>query len=285
VKKAILFTFVLAVVFALYSEASAQVVSPRWLRYLGNGSEGDYSCTSGTCVLGEEHWFSSFSVSAGSTVIVQGGNGPLIIRSTGACTVAGVISNSFNSGGGLGISGTGDFGGTGGGGGGGIVTVGRPGFMTVGGGGKGITILNGGAPGAPFGRGKNGNAPLPAEYHVLVDSGSFWPVGGSKGGAGGGTNGAPAGSGGGPVILVCNSINFTGSIDASGGPGNSPSADNSGAGGGGGGGYVILAAVTYAANTGVINTAGGPGGSCNSHLKCGAGGNGGKGFSTVITIQ
>ena len=97
--------------------------------------------------------------------------------------------------------------------------------------------------------------------------------------------GAIGGNGGGVVILVCDSINFTGTIDVSGGPGKPSVANNSGAGGGGGGGYAILSANTYLANTGVIKSGGGPGGGCNGSGGCGAGGQGGNGWSMEILIQ
>jgi hypothetical protein len=279
----LLYVLGMALGFCLESQGQA-ILTPDWLKYLGDSSAGSFSCTSGTCVIADEQWFSSFNVSAGATVIILGGNGPLIIRSTGACSVAGTVSNSFNSGGGFGINGSGDFGGGGGGGGGGATNVGGAGRNTVGDG--GVPIVNGGN-GGPVGggNGSNGNAVVPPQYRMILSSGSFWPVGGSIGGAGGGPSGGAGGHAGGPVILVCNSINFTGSIDVSGAPGNPPSADNSGAGGGGGGGYAILSAVTYTANSGVINIAGGAGGSCNSHVGCGAGGSGGNGFSVNVTIQ
>jgi hypothetical protein len=85
--------------------------------------------------------------------------------------------------------------------------------------------------------------------------------------------------------MVCNSINFTGTIDVSGGAGHQPTANNMGAGGGGGAGYVILSANSYVANSGVIKTGGGAGGSCGSFTGCGAGGNGGDGWSIEILIS
>src|ERR1035438_1097887 len=103
---------VLAYAGALCQWAQSQtILTPAWLRYLGDGSLGSFSCTSGTCVFGDEKWFSSFNVSAGATVVTTATNGPIIVRSTGDCTVAGTISNSVNTGAG-GITVNGDFGGS-----------------------------------------------------------------------------------------------------------------------------------------------------------------------------
>jgi hypothetical protein len=270
-------------------QTMAQVaVTPGWLRYLGDGSDGDYSCTSGKCTLGGEHWYSSFTVSAGATVVTTAGNNAIIIRSTGACNVAGTISNSVNTAGGGGINSQGgDFGGGGGGGGGGALS-GKIGRISVGDG--FLPIDDGGIGGAVVGgNGGTGETPNRGQYRMLISGGTFWPVGGSVGGQGGGNGsgigGGLGGNAGGPVILVCSSINFTGRIDVSGGAGAPAPANNTGAGGGGGAGYVIFSAVNYTANSGSINLAGGPGGSCGSFAGCGSGGTGGGGWNLAITLQ
>jgi hypothetical protein len=261
--------------------AQAQTTStPSWLRNLGDGSETDYSCTAGACPLSTAHSFSSFNVSAGATVVAPASGSPIVVRSTGPCTVAGTISNSVNTAGGGGNLGNGDFGGGGGGGGAGK-TRGQNGLSTVGD--AGIPIINGGTPGAA-GPGGNAASPAPNQYRMLLSGGSFWPAGGSAGGAAGGP-GSAGGAGGGAVILICNSISFTGTIDVSGGPGVGSTADDVGASGGGGAGYVVFSALSYPANSGTINTSGGAGGSCNGHKLCGAGGNGGSGWNVAITIQ
>jgi len=222
-------------------------------------------------------------VSAGATVYSVG-NGPIIIRSTGPCTIAGEIANTPNlpAAAGQGQSGIGDFGGGGGGGGGGTVS-GAPGYYTAGDANAEINV-GGGRGAAGGGNGSNGGSPVPPQYHQLLSGGTFWPVGGSIGGQGGSSGGA-AGQGGGPVILVCNSIDFTGTINVSGGNGGPATANNTGGGGGGGAGYVILSADSYVANTGAINVSGGTGGSCNGYTGCGVGGDGGNGWSIAITIQ
>ncbi len=267
--------------------ARTQAIStPAWLSFLANGSAGSYSCGSGTCTLGDEHWFSSFTISAGATVVSTANNGPFIIRSTGTCTVNGTLSNSVNTANGGGVFNNGDFGGGGGGGGGGN-NAGSTGLTSVGDG--GVPIVNSGKGGSAHGGGGSGSSTVASQYHSLLASGTYWPVGGSTGGNGGGngdgTAGGKGGNGGGPVILVCETIHFTGTIDASGAPGASAPANNTGGGGGGGGGYVILAAKNYTANTGTIKTGGGTGGGCGSYTGCGAGGAGGNGWNYVLSIN
>jgi len=259
---------------------SNAVTAPDWLEFLGDGSEGAYSC-SGSCNLQGEHWFSSFEVASGATVITSDVNNPIVIRSTGACTVEGSISNSPNNGAGGNTSGHGDFGAGGGGGGAGAAT-GQVGYDSVGD--ASIEIVLGGQPGnAPGGNGNSGDSPTIPQYRTLLGGGTFWPVGGSGGGQGG-SSGGGGGAGGGAVILVCSSISFTGTVDVSGGAGGTSSANNTGAGGGGGGGYVIFSAVSYPANTGIINISGGSGGSCGSNTGCGTGGPGGSGWNVALTI-
>jgi hypothetical protein len=230
----------------------------------------------------DEIWYASFNVSAGATVENAGGNGPLIIRATGACTIDGTIIANGNSIGG-GISGNGDFGGGGGGGGGGK-GAGYQGKNTqvI----TGIPIVNGGLGGtAGGGAGQNGTTTFKNQYQAFLSSGSSWPGGGANGGTGGGSGGATGGNGGTPVIFVCNTIEFSGLIDVSGANGGNATASNTGAGGGGGAGYVVFAATSYLGNTGTINTNGGSGGTCGTFTNCGAGGSGGDGWSAFLTIH
>ncbi|HEX3684867.1 MAG TPA: hypothetical protein VHU83_20180 [Bryobacteraceae bacterium] len=265
---------------------SQTVNTPPWLTWLGAGIN-PFTCTSGTCNLTDELWFTSFSVSLGATVLNAGGNGPLVIRSTGACTIAGTIDGSggYVNTGNTGITGNGDFGGAGGGGGGGT-GAGTIGLTTVFV--SGIPIANGGAAGTSGGgAGGSGLASATNQQHGFIAVGSPWPGGGARGGFGYGysNGGGQAGAGGTPIIFICDSIDFTGTIKANGSNGQNAAANNTGGGGGGGGGYVLLAAKTFTANSGTINTSGGTGGSCGSYTNCGAGGNGGAGWSYSITIQ
>ncbi len=255
------------------------VLTPQWLTWLGKGTV-DYACKSGTCNLTGENYFRSFTLSPGAEVL-NNASGPLIVHSTGTCTIDGAISGSPDSGS-PGIVGNGDFGGGGGGGGGGALagTAGKTTVVV-----PGIPIVNGGFGGsAGGGNGVTAVSVVQGQYRMLLSSGSSWPGGGAAGGAGG-SNGGVAGRGGTPVLFICNAIEFSGSIDVRGGNGGNATADNTGAGGGGGGGYVVLAAVSYAGNTGTIQTTGGTGGGCNGHVNCGSGGNGGNGFTMSMTVK
>lgn len=269
-----------SVICCLCCPANAQTVkTPMWMKYLGNGTTS-FNCSAGTCNLAGETSYTSFTVAAGAKVL-NSGAGPLIIRSTGPCTIAGSVSGNPNAGS-PGIPGNGDFGGGGGGGGGGLVagTAGKNTAVV-----PGVVIVNGGGPGAAGGgNGGNGNTVVQGQYRMLLSSGGASPGGGALGGNGG-SGGGNGGRGGTPVIFICNTIAFTGTIDVTGGNGNSAPATNTGAGGGGGGGYVILAAETFSPNTGTIIVKGGAGGSCSGFTGCGAGGNGGSGFAISMTIQ
>jgi len=274
----------IALVFAvlcLCPSGEAQTVkTPAWLSWLGDGTTS-YSCSSGTCNLTGELWFTSFTVSSGATVVNKSGNAPLVIRATGACTIQGTVSGSPNSGS-AGISGNGDFGGGSGGGGGGTA-AGMNGKNTVVD--PGVPIVNGGAGGAAGGgAGHSAISVNQGQYRMLLSTGSPYPGGGASGGQGG-SNGGAGGNGGTPVIFICSSINFTGTIDVSGGAGGNAPGINTGAGGGGGGGYAILAAESYTSKSGTIKSNGGSGGSCNGLSDCGAGGAGGNGFSIFMNIE
>ena len=284
-KRVFLLVFVLAIGLCLPTVAQTNIgVTPGWLTYLGNGSAGDFVCTSGFCGIDDEHWYSSFTVSAGATAVVHAGNSPGIIRSTGACTIAGTVANSPNVDNAVGESVEGDFGGGGGGGGGGLQTNGHFGWYTVGNG--WVPVVSGGLGGSMHGgSGGPGSTPNVRQYSPLLSSGSFWPAGGSIGGSGAGAFGGLPGNAGGPIIIVCGSINFTGTINVSGGPGQPPTANSNGPGGGGGAGYVILSTANWVANTGTMNLQGGTGGSCGTFTNCGPGGNGGNGWSIAIAIQ
>jgi hypothetical protein len=264
----------------LRAQAQSTFATPPWLKWLGNGQHS-YSCTSGTCNLTDELWFTTFSVSLGATLLNAGGNGPLIIRATGACTIAGSVLGG-PSGGADGITGFGDFGGGGGGGGGGAAAgiIGRSTQVI-----QGQVIASGGAAGpANGGTGGSALSPTQAQYNTFLSNGGSWPGGGALGGQGGSAGGA-GGQGGTPIIFVCNSISFTGTINASGENGGNSTANGKGAGGGGGGGYVVLAAKTFTANSGTIITTGGSGGSCEGHTQCGVGGTGGNGWTLTMTIK
>jgi hypothetical protein len=258
-----------------------------WLSYVGDGSEGAYTCTTGTCALSGEHWYSSFNVSSGAIVSQNvGTNLPLIIRSTGACTIAGTISVSPNTGSAAGMTASPAYGGTGGGGGGGTLP-GNAGYPS------GIGAYPGGPGGtASGGAGQNGYGPVSPPYlrtflthgPAGLINGSMATYGGTQGGTGG-SSGPVAGRGGGFLALLCDSINFTGTIDASGQAGVASTGNNIGASGPGGGGLLVMAAHTWTTNTGTVNLAGGSPGTCGSYTGCGPSGTGGTGTSYSATIQ
>jgi len=256
--------------------------TPFWLRFFGDGSAGALNVTSGTTNLNGEYWYSSINVSSGATVSTSTGFRPLILRSTGTCTIVGTLANSVTVNAGSGITASGDFGGGGGGGGGGTAG-GTAGSTLVF---NGLSFVSAGSAGAiTGGNGGNGNALASVNlYYPLLSSGMPYFLGGSFGGAGGSTGGA-AGKGGGVIILVCPTINFTGTMTVAGGNGTNSPGNAQGSGGGGGGGYIITAAQTYTANTGTYTVSGGTGGSCSSFTTCGTGGNGANGWSKSFTIQ
>jgi hypothetical protein len=262
----------------------AMTSAPFYLRNFGNGSDGALNVTSGTTNVSGEKWYSSVSISSGAILADTSAGSPLIIRSTGTCTIAGTISVSPNtgSGGGNSLSTTTIGGGSGGGGGGGAA-----GGTT----GSGVNVLGGGTAGASSGGGGgNGSTTAAASFRPLLSTGLIWPAftsnqyGGAGGGAGG-SSGPNGGKGAGILILVCPTINFTGTVDASGVAGATSTGNNVGASGGGGGGFVVMSAQTYSANSGTINVAGGSGGGCSSFTGCGTGGNGASGNSIQAVIQ
>ena len=271
---------VLALFCVLPAVQAQSVQTPPWLSWLGNGTN-NWSC-SGTCVINDEVWFASFTLPAGTQLLNIAGNGPIIIRATGTCTIAGTINTSPNYPGQTGITGVGDFGGGGGGGGGGS-SAGSNGWTTqviV-----GIPLVNGGRGGTSGGgNGGDGLSVTKNQWQMFVSNGSDWPGGGAPGGHGA-NGGGIGGQGGAPVILACGAINFTGTINVTGGNGANATGNNTGAGGGGGGGYVVMAAQTFTAQTGTILTSGGSGGSCGNFTNCGTGGKGGNGWSQYVTIQ
>ena len=263
---------------------------PYWLQYLGDGSEGAYSCTTGACGLYGEHWYSSFSISSGATVTnnTTFAMGPLAIRVTGACTIAGTLGVSAATGAstssGILPTGNSNWSGSGGGGGGGAAA----GVA----GGSNTQISAGGSAGAASGGVGGGGSPInaAAEKQILAQSAvistnnfanvSFY-YGGSGGGAGGSSGGA-GGRGGGGLILVCGSISFTGAVDVTGQAGTNSAANSTGAGGGGAGGFAILRSPIWTVNTGTMHVSGGAGGTCGSYTGCGAGGAGAAGWYKQI---
>jgi len=245
--------------------------APFWLRYLGDGSEGAGNCSGN---LSGEHWYTTFTVSFGSTCTENFSNTPLIIRATGACTIAGTINaRGFDAG----QSSGGDWGGSGGGGGYGAANGSAAPSMTV----NGIAVNTPGSGGTSGNPGGAGATPAASKQKIAQSMGTPYPKGGGPGGQGGSSGGA-GGAGGEAVTIACNSISFTGTVDVSGLAGTA-GGSSTGGGGGGGGGYIILAAQSIT-NSGTLTVAGGSGGARGTGTST-AGGAGAAGWSAVLTIQ
>ena len=142
-----------------------------------------------------------------------------------------------------------------------------------------------GAGGKPALSGGAGATPTAATQKWIWNTGqAFGVLGGSIGGTGGVGTGSAAvgGNGGGGVVLICETINFTGTVKVNGGAG-AGGKQSGGGGGGGGGGVVIMAARTYTSNAGVVVSNGGAGGVGGS--TAGAGGPGKSGWFKQFTLQ
>lgn len=229
--------------------------APFWLRGLGDGNEGALTCSGN---LSGEHWVSSFTVTGTCTVNASIG---AVIRSTGACTISGTITNNHPGASGTvgGGSGGGSGGGTSGGTPGGATNVINNQIVCAGGGSAGASSGGNGGPG-------NACASVQGAQQAVASAGNNGSGLGLSGANGkqGANSGGAAGNGAPGITLVCDSINFTGTVDMRGGDGGAASANNTGGGSAGGGGVALLSAKTWVANTGSILTAGGHGGDCSA---------------------
>jgi hypothetical protein len=267
----------------LSSAGSYTGAVPSWLQFYGDGSEGALNCPSGICasIPVGEHWYSTCNIAAGATQPFSGTSAgtPIILRCATSATIAGTLGGTPN------VNSVANGGGGGGGGGGGAA-AGAAGTNSWGNSGGGTAgTASGGAAG-------NGSLTITAAQQKLYAS-NFWTFysvgstasfaqcGGSPGGAGGSTGGA-AGKAGQCLIIVSPSINFTGTVDMSGGAGGASTGNSVGPGGGGGGGIVIMRSPNFT-NGGTINVNGGAAGSCGAFTTCGAGGAGAAGWSRVFT--
>jgi hypothetical protein len=252
---------------------SVGVNTPAWLQYLGTGADGAYeataaSCTSSSpCNITGDHYYTSFKVDSGAYVYanVATTGGGLTIHATGACSIYGNIlvnwvKNTISSS-------TKGFAGASSGGSGGGTAAGNTGVLSLAISGSSTAGATAGTAGAASGgNGGNGNSLLwsPSWQRAIV-AGSAGILDGLQltGSAGvqGGSSGGTGGEAGGGAVLICASLDGTGgAIDASGGPGNPPSANSTGAGSGGGGGVVILSSQAAVTTWPSIYIAGGPGG-------------------------
>lgn len=112
----------------------------------------------------------------------------------------------------------------------------------------------------------------------------FGSGGGGGAGEDAGDTGGAGGNGGGFLVILCNELEFTGTINARGANGSAGVAvtGTAGGGGGGGGGSVIVGYRKLISNTGTINVGGGTGGAGSG---AGNGGIGGTGFSKVFDMR
>jgi len=269
-----------------FGSAGNPAAAPAWLQYLGTAASGAYTCTSGTCTKGSGVYnYTTFNVSSGATLNLTGGT--VVVYATGACTINGAITSAITSAQPAYYAG----GGSGGGGGGGTAAGSAasnvsllPGITPT----SSVALAGGGTAGAASGgTGGNGNttSATSSGWLALLNSGTlsgyYWT--GSPGGAGGSSGGAGGYQGAG-LILMCQSITGTGTINTSGSAGGNAAANNQGAGGGGGAGPLVLSSQATEALTGMTLTAnGGAGGSCLSYTGCGAGGTGGS--APVVTFS
>ena len=242
-------------------------------KFLGTGADGVLTGSS-TIDIGNERVlvknYSSINLSSGHIVNFSNSTSSgsiVILKSTGACTIAGTI-NASSTGATGGAAHT-------------NVAAGNAGTD-----GKGlITLTNKGTePTAGAAITLSYNATSSAELLKYPD------VFVGAGGAGGEvesnpvTTGSAGGNGAGALIFECNSWNFTGTINAVGSNGTtgayagSPSLVSGG--GGGGGGYVRVLYNTLTANSGTVNVGGGIGGNCSAvGASCSANAGGGGGGS------
>jgi subtilisin-like proprotein convertase family protein len=269
----------------------------------GSGKDGDFNATGDTTLTGGTYEFKTFTIKAGVTVKVAGGN-PLMIKVQGAAQIDGTLDlrggnapdvNSCcpDAPGGAGGGGGGANGATGPGG-GGAANGGGPGGggggcasgYGAGGGGAGHATNGDGGTTSPNSCGPGGGgggAYGNGQFSGGVEPGS----GGGSGGYGSAANsaGSGGGGGGGAVQLVAGKITVsgTGAILADGGNGGAVVADrDGGAGGGGSGGGIWLRATTVVIG-GAVTAKGGAGG--KSDKLNGYGGDGGNGAAGRIVVD
>ena len=275
---------------ARYAEAQPTTLyltdAPVWLHYFCDGSEPD---PNGSTSVQGMHCYQNLTVPSGATLTVTAKNstsgtpqnvpiGALMAFVSGACSIAGTINAAAI------ITSNGNGGGAGGGGGGGSTIAGSNGADSDVFGSASVTRVAAGAFGGAIGQsGGNGTSPQPSSQKAIWSKAlTLGSLGGSFGGKGGGNSSTNGGGGGGGVMLVCGSISFTGSINASGANGFAGSG-GIGGGGGGGGGVVLLASPNYLADSRAIVVSGGVGGLGGSGA--GNGGNGGNGWFKEFSLQ
>lgn len=139
-----------------------------------------------------------------------------------------------------------------------------------------IANVGGGGGGNNSGGGAGGTSPgLSASVAQFVETFVLAGGGGGSGETNSDGGGASGGAGGGALYVECRgNLNFTGTINASGGAGGTAGGSQGDGGGGGGGSVVMIYDGTLTANSGTITVTGGAGN--------GGVGTGGNGTSAVI---
>jgi hypothetical protein len=258
---------------------ATQTAVPLWLQFYGDGSEGAYSCPSGTCDLQTgEHYYTTCNITAGAIVDAKSttlsAGAPLILHCSTSATIAGTISYTINTGSSNGTTAAANYGGGSGGGGFGAAngTIGNGYLAAIGAGTAGTSGNPGGA----------GTATPAYVQKIFLSSGYPYTgtaCGGGAGGAGGSSGGA-GGRGAGCIVIISPIINFTGTCDVSGQNGTAGGVNTGGGGGGAGG--VCLFRSPSATNSGTFTVTGGTGGPIGSGTGT-AGGNGAAGWSKFFS--
>jgi hypothetical protein len=254
--------------------SNSTTLAPAWLQYLGTGADGAYEATAASCTAAApcnvygDRYYTSFKVDSGAYIYdnMASNGGGLVIHATGACTINGTVLVNWTKNT-LANGNRGFGGGASGGSGGGTATGSAGNYATeILGSALAASYPNGTAGAASGGNGGNGGTLVWPPYlqRAMVNTSAGMLDGLQLSGAPGmqgGNSGGTGGSAGGSAVFICGSLDGTGGvIDASGGPGNPPSANSTGAGSGGGGGVVILSSQAAVTTWPSVYVAGGPGG-------------------------
>ena len=243
-------------------QPTSEQLNPSWL---GDGSDGAVTI-SGTVGLTRDMQYSSLSVPSGTVLNTNGYR----IRCTGSVTVDGAIANNGQNAA-AGVGGAGAPQGTlPGGGTGGYSAAGTNASPCLYSGGDGGEASDP-STGTTSAGGNGGSAtPTPSIFPTIgqLTNGAA----GGGGGGGGNTNGS-GGGGAGPILIICQSIAGSGSIQTIGGNGIA----NNYAGGGGGGGIAIIVCFTNTF-TGTLEYSGGTGSAVSPYTAT----NGQEGFAYIL---
>lgn len=246
-------------------QPTSEQLNPSWL---GDGSDGA-TTISGTVGLTRDMQYSSLSVPSGAVLNTNGYR----IRCTGTVTVDGVIANNGGN------ATTGSVGAgapqgslPGGGAGGASVAGSNATPCLYGGGSGGATTASSTGSNASGGNGGSTTA-TPSIFPTI---GQLTSGAAGGGGGGGGSNSGYGGGGAGPILIACQNIAGSGSIQTVGGNG-SYNASSGGGGGGGGGGIAVIVCFTNTF-TGTLEYSGGVGAADTGYTAA----NGQEGFAYIL---